>query len=116
MQLAHMNTSDFLPLKPEIFQILLALERRPLHGYGIVADVEDRSGGTLQLLPSLLYRRLARLLEEGLVEQVEGADEDPDPRRRYYALTRMGRQVVRLEADRIIGLATDLSERQWAEG
>jgi DNA-binding PadR family transcriptional regulator len=46
-----------------------------------------------------LYRLLARMLEEGLIE--EG---DEDERRRYYRISRRGRRVLKAEAERLAGL------------
>lgn len=110
-----MSTERFLPLKPDLFHILLSLEGGSKHGYGIVAEVEDRTNGAVRLLPSLLYRRLARLHEEGLVTDTDAGVDESDPRRRYYALTPLGRRVVRAEAERIVALARSLSNRRWAE-
>lgn len=110
-----MSTDRFLPLKPDLFHILLSLESGSKHGYGIVAEVEERTDGAVRLLPSLLYRRLARLHEEGLVADADTMSDEADPRRRYYALTPLGRRVVRAEAGRIVALARSLSTRRWAE-
>jgi DNA-binding PadR family transcriptional regulator len=55
------------------------------------------------LRPGSLYRAIGRLLEDGLVEEL---DERPDPgiddeRRRYYRLTELGRRVAAAEAARL---------------
>ncbi len=101
------------PLKPDLFHILLALESGPLHGYGIVASVEEQTDSQLSLLPSLLYRRLARLVESGVVRVAPDAD-DSDPRRKYYELTDRGRSLLRLEADRIVRLGQVLESYRWS--
>jgi DNA-binding PadR family transcriptional regulator len=93
----------FLPLTAVAFEILLALADGELHGYSIMREVAERSGGTVTLHPGTLYRALARLLESGLIEEVE---QRPDPavddeRRRYYRLTERGIAVARAEADRM---------------
>ena len=108
------NPDDFLPLKPDIFEILLALESGPRHGYGIVAAVEHRTESQRRLLPSLLYRRLARLVEEGIVEEVPMAHDD-DTRKKHYQLTPLGRGIVRLEAARIVELGRNLERYRWSE-
>lgn len=88
------------PMKPQWFQILLALSRQPLHGYGIQRSVLDRTDDQMRLWPAMLYRSLARLEEEGLIEQVEAPDDEPDDeRRQYYALTAAGTARLREEAD-----------------
>jgi DNA-binding PadR family transcriptional regulator len=91
--------SIWLPLKPADFHILLALSSGPLHGYGIMKEVERESGGEVRLEIGSLYRLLGRLLNDGLLEI--GAS---DGRRRYYALTRFGRKVLMAEARRLEGL------------
>ena len=90
-----------LPLTPVVFEILVTLASRECHGYAILADVRARTGETLR--PGSLYRALNRLLDDGLVEEL---DERPDPtiddeRRRYYRLTALGRQVATAEAARL---------------
>ena len=104
---------DFTPLKPDIFEILLALEAGPLHGYGIIAAVDQRTRSDGRLLPSLLYRRMARLVEEGIVE--EAGEVDDDPRRKHYQLTELGRKVVVVEARRIVELGRSLERYRWSE-
>ena len=94
---------SFLPLTSVVFEILLALADGERHGYAIMQEVEDRTGGAVQLRPGSLYRAVNRLLESGLVAESE---ERPDPaqddqRRRYYRLTAMGREVAQAEAQRL---------------
>ena len=106
---------DIIPLKPELFQILLALVRQDLHGYGIVKAIEGATDGRIRLAPSLLYRRLRRLLEQGVVvEAIPPATEQSDDRRVVYRLTEFGRDVLRLEARRLRELADDVLVRQLA--
>jgi DNA-binding PadR family transcriptional regulator len=93
----------FLPLTPVAFEILLALADGEQHGYSIMREVAARSAGAVTLHPGTLYRALARLLESGLIEEL---DERPDPknddeRRRYYRLTDRGIAVARAEAHRL---------------
>jgi DNA-binding PadR family transcriptional regulator len=91
----------FLPLSPTVFDILLALCDEERHGYGILREVTERGGPALR--PGTLYRALARLLEEGLIEESEArpAPDLDDERRRYYRLTDLGREVARAEARRL---------------
>jgi len=95
--------ANFLPLTPVAFEIMLALADGEQHGYSIMREVERRSHGTVTLHPGTLYRALARLLESGLIAEL---DERPDPqhddeRRRYYQLTERGIAVARAEAERL---------------
>lgn len=91
-----------LPLTPVAFEILLALADGEQHGYRIMQEVESRSDRRVTVHPGTLYRALARLLESGLIDEL---DERPtrgdDERRRYYRLTPLGIAVARAEADRL---------------
>lgn len=94
---------SFLPLHKDTFHILVSLADRDRHGYSVMQDVAERTGGTLRLSPSSLYASIRRLLEQGLIEELA---ERPDPehddeRRRYYRLTRLGRDVAKAEARRL---------------
>lgn len=89
-----------LPLKPVVFQILLALARGPLHGYAVLQAVREASGGQIALETGPLYRHLSKLLDSGLVGEAE--DDSDDPRRgRTYRLSDLGRAVVRAETARL---------------
>src|SRR6202008_2560158 len=92
-----MSESDlqhFLPLKTNWFHIMLSLAGGEQHGYGIMQEVLDRTGGKVHLWPATLYGSLKRLIEEGLIEESEDRPkrEFDDARRRYYRLTRLGRR------------------------
>lgn len=99
--------TDLIPLRPPVFEILLSLGERPLHGYGIIQTLRDPEGPDLRIDTGPLYRHLKRLLEEGLIEQSEEPPPGtPDDERRtaYYSLTPLGRAVVAAEASRLAGL------------
>jgi DNA-binding PadR family transcriptional regulator len=97
-----MNVDRFLPLTPVVFEIALALAAGERHGYEIMQDVERRTDGRITLHAGTLYRALARLVDVGLIEEL---DERPEPssdeRRRYYRLTDFGRRVAQAEAARL---------------
>jgi len=96
------DVSAFLPVKSTVFLVLLALAEEPRHGYGVMLDVNERSGGAVKLGTSHLYRHLKRLLDDDLVEEVDPDERDAaDPRRRYYQLTDLGRELVRAESLRL---------------
>lgn len=91
-----------LPLTAVAFEILLTLADGDTHGYRIMQDVEQRTNGVIVLHPGTLYRALARLLEEDLIDEVEGAlDARQVHARRSYRLTRFGRAVLEAEAARL---------------
>src|SRR6185503_19808190 len=83
------RAESFLPLTAVAFEIMLALADGEQHGYSIMREVSDRSRGAITLHPGTLYRALARLLESGLIEELEQRPDpaDDDQRRRYYRLT-----------------------------
>jgi DNA-binding PadR family transcriptional regulator len=98
-----------LTLSRDALHILVAVADRERHGYAIMQDVSRRTGGRTRLSPSTLYSLVRRLLEEGLIEEL---DERPDPdhddeRRRYYRMTKAGRRAVAGEARRLEGVLAD---------
>jgi DNA-binding PadR family transcriptional regulator len=104
----------FLPLKTNWFHILLSLAADEQHGYGIMQEVLDRSGGKIHLWPATLYGTLARLIDTGLIAESEErpAAELDDARRRYYKLTRLGRRVLDLESRRLEDLVNVLRAKR----
>ena len=95
------------PLKPQWFQILLALSDRDLHGYAIQRAVMDQTDGHMRLWPAMLYRSLAKLEAENLIGQAESPPDEPeDERRQYYHLTESGRVRLKEEAEMLARWAT----------
>ncbi len=99
------------PLGPQVFQILLSLADDDLHGYAIIGDVRERTGGEMQLTASTLYAVLKRLLDDGWIEELPA--DDRDSRRRRYRLTRAGREAGRAEAARLEQLAAMARAARW---
>jgi DNA-binding PadR family transcriptional regulator len=109
MTVARRAAEDLLPLRPVVFHVLLSLADGERHGYAIVQDIDQRSTARLHLEPGNLYRTLKYMLDEGLIEESDRrpvADRD-DERRRYYRVTRFGRQVAMLEGARLEALASE---------
>jgi PadR family transcriptional regulator, regulatory protein PadR len=96
-----------MALKPSDFHVLLVLHEGPLHGYGIMKQVERQSNGEVRLEIGSLYRLIGRMLEEGLIEEGGG-----DDRRRLYQLTRSGRRALKAEAARLAGLLALMRARK----
>jgi DNA-binding PadR family transcriptional regulator len=100
---SDIDPQSLLPLSQAAFHILVALAQGDRHGYAIMQDVAAGTGGNLKLNPGTLYTTIRRLLEQGLVIEL---DERPDPeeddeRRRYYRLSDLGREVAKAEAARL---------------
>lgn len=107
----------FLPLKSNWFHILLSLVGGEQHGYGIMQDVLERTGGRVRLWPATLYGSLRRLIKEGLIVESgeRPAPEFDDARRRYYKLTPLGQRVLDLESQRLKDLVRMIEARRRQE-
>jgi DNA-binding PadR family transcriptional regulator len=96
-----------LPLKPLVFEILLALADEPRHGWTIVRAIRERSPDT-RLLPGHFYRTLSRVLDDGLIEDAQvSAGRGVGERRRYFRLTAFGERVAAAEARRLEALVAE---------
>src|SRR5438552_13895687 len=87
-------------------QILVTLADGDRHGYAIMQDVAERTDGAVRLGPGTLYGTIKRMLQEGLIQEL---DDRPDPdeddaRRRYYRITPRGRKVAAEEVSRLAKL------------
>jgi DNA-binding PadR family transcriptional regulator len=94
------DPAQFLPLSAHQFHILLALTDGERHGYGVIQDVEQRTGGDMRLGTGTLYTAIARLVALGLISD-SGRKDD---RRRYYRLLPLGRAVLQAETRRLEAL------------
>jgi DNA-binding PadR family transcriptional regulator len=97
------NPDNLLPLPVAMFHILVAVADQDRHGYAIMQDVAARTNHALKLSPGTLYGSIRRMLEQGLIVELndrERPDED-DERRRYYRITAFGRAVAQAEATRL---------------
>jgi DNA-binding PadR family transcriptional regulator len=107
------------PLPTAFFHILVAVADRERHGYAIMQDVAARTGGQLKLSPGTLYGSIKRMLQDGLIEEIEErpSPRHDDERRRYYRITRHGRKAAMAESARLASLlsqarATGLAPRR----
>ena len=107
----------FLPLRSNWFHILVSLAGGEQHGYSIMQDVLERSGGKVRLWPATLYGSLKRLIESGLIAESgeRPAPEFDDARRRYYKLTSLGERVLDLESQRLRDLIGVLDAKRQQE-
>ena len=120
------QVSEWLPLREPTFFILLSLARGEKHGYAIIKDVGDLSGGRVNLSTGTLYEALVRLLDRGLIERIEeielresepGEGESPTGQnhpgrpRKSYRLTQMGWRVLEAETNRMRTLVSAAQRR-----
>jgi DNA-binding PadR family transcriptional regulator len=92
-----------LPLNPSVFRILLALGSDRMHGYAIMQAIEEKTSGREKLLPGTLYQSIAKMVDDGLVEEIAPPKRASSggPKRRYYRRTALGTQVARAESKRM---------------
>jgi DNA-binding PadR family transcriptional regulator len=114
MVVAGDEVERFLPLPASVMHIVVALADGEKHGYAIMRDVAELSGGAVRMGSGTLYGSIKRMLDQGLIEE---ADERPDPalddqRRRYYRLTALGHRVGAAENRRLSSLVDAARLRQ----
>jgi len=112
------EAESFLPLPPATFHILLAVADEDRHGYAVIQDVAERTGGALKLSAGTLYRSIQRMLEHGLIVEPRErpAPHEDDERRRYYRITPLGTAVANAEARRLAQLVRMARARGFAPG
>lgn len=108
------DPETFLPLSSPVLNILLAIGPDRLHPYGIMKEIHRRTDGKAVILSGSLYTSIARMLEQGLLEDAPGRPEpeQDDPRRRYYQLTDLGRRVAAAEVARMAALIRVAKEQK----
>ena len=84
-------------LTEAVYYILLSLIT-PMHGYGIMQNVEKLSGGRLRLAAGTLYGAISSMLEKGWITAANG---DADSRKKEYVITDAGRHVLQGEYQRL---------------
>ena len=91
------------PLTPAVFHILLALAAGDRHGYGIMQDIAEAHRRRAQMGAGTLYGTIQRLMDSGLVSEVESPPPQTvrDERRRHYRLTPAGRRALDAEVHRL---------------
>jgi DNA-binding PadR family transcriptional regulator len=95
------SVDHLLPLKPKVLHILLALVDGPRHGYSIMQEVAARSDGQVRVWPAALYGMLRELEDSDFILESDKRPADDDERRRYFALTALGKRVLGAEIRRL---------------
>jgi DNA-binding PadR family transcriptional regulator len=93
--MAEKSITKYLPLSEATYYILLSLVE-PLHGYAVMQKVETISSGTVSIGPGTLYGAFTTLEKEGLISMVK-----EEQRRKSYALTPKGREVLKEQISRL---------------
>lgn len=100
------------PLTPAVVHVLLALADGERHGYAILKDVQRQAEHAIAIGPGTIYGTLQRLMDSGWVEETDAPASATDARRRYYRLTRDGRDALRHEVHRLDGVLRLARERR----
>ena len=91
-----MNLNKFLPLTETTFYIMLSLVE-PSHGYAVMQNVEQLSGNKVKIAAGTLYGAVENLMKQKLIRAIETEDK----RRKVYVLTEEGKDVLKLEIERM---------------
>jgi len=102
--MSHPDIESVLPLTTTLFHMLVSLADGPRHGYAIAGEVEELSDGRIVMGPGTLYGSLQRMNRLGLVAETENPGEEAlhADRRRYYRITSLGREALRVESARLL--------------
>jgi DNA-binding PadR family transcriptional regulator len=105
------DVRDLLPLKPLVFEVLLALGEGDRHGWSLVREIQQKTDGQ-RILPANFYRTLRTMLADGLIEEVQSPADGEARERRYFRLTRKGEEAAGLEARRLRDVVADARTRR----
>lgn len=94
----------YVPMTETAFYILYCLQT-PQHGYGVVQQVERLTGGEIRLAPGTMYGSLSKMEKDGVIAFVR-----EEEKRKLYAITPLGREVLGLEINRIRRLYQTIRE------
>jgi DNA-binding PadR family transcriptional regulator len=100
------SIEHLLPLKPKVLHILLAVADGPRHGYSIMQEVGERTDGQVRLWPAALYGLLRELEKADFIIESDHRPAGDDERRRYFALTPLGKRVLEAEVRRLEAIVT----------
>ncbi len=114
---ARRSPAGFLPLTHLAYHVLLSLAESPAHGYALVRRITERSNGAIDPGTGSFYSIVRSLSDDRLIEETDAPEGSSDSRRRYYAITPLGRDVLHAEARRLeILLAATRKLRPVKEG
>lgn len=90
------------------FVVLALLEEQPRHGYELIKELEDRTGGAYRPSPGVIYPTLALLEDEGFIRQANA-----EGGRKLYEITDAGREALsqnRPAVDAVFGRMAEAAE------
>lgn len=96
----------YVPMTETGFYILLCLQQ-PMHGYGIVQQVEQLTDGEIRLSPGTMYGTLSKMEKDRIISFVR-----EEEKRKIYCITELGREVLQMEMRRIERLFRNVKEIQ----
>lgn len=98
------SVAEHLPLANLPLHVLLALAEGERHGWAVIKRIEELTAGLQSPSSGSLYLAMTRLEERGLIEDAPAPADETDPRRRYYRITALGRDVLAGEVERLSAL------------
>lgn len=96
----------YVPMTETGFYILLCLQQ-PMHGYGIVQQVDQLTDGEIRLSPGTMYGTLSKMEKDRIISFVR-----EEEKRKIYCITELGREVLQMEMRRIERLFRNVKEVQ----
>lgn len=84
-------------LTEAVYYILLSLFE-PLHGYGIMQNVNKLSSERVKLAPGTLYGAISTLLEK---KWIQASKNEGNSRKKEYVITELGKKIVDIEIERL---------------
>ena len=90
-------------LTEAVYYILLSL-LEPMHGYGIMQNVEKMSHGRVKLAAGTLYGAISNMLEKGWICATDENTLSDSRGKKEYRITKEGREVLKNEILRLTEL------------
>ena len=107
-----MGTTQNGALTEAVYYILLSIQT-PLHGYGIMQNIDALSAGRVKLAAGTLYGALNTMLEKGWITAL---DEVKDSRKKEYQISPLGIEIVQMEMRRLTELLANGAKIMGGEG
>lgn len=91
------GAKENIALTEAVYYILLSLHQ-PMHGYGIMLNIEQLSNGRVSLAAGTLYGAINTLLERGWIKALSG---EGNTRKKEYVITDCGKNAAYAELERL---------------